>query len=107
MNLLQDANGRKGWEIVGETLKAPFHVLAEKGDTHGAVAEERIKGADLWEYEGWDPVAQVVRDLIEEPSLIDSVRMATCATSAAVSVAGSLLTCDAALTGVRSQGSPV
>jgi len=100
--LLQDANGRAGWEIVGHMLKSPFHVLAEKGDTHGAVAEDRvIREGDIWEYSGWDPVSASVRNLLEGSPIIDSVRMAVAATEASVSVAGTLLTCEAALTTKR------
>jgi chaperonin GroEL len=97
-----DANGRKGWEIVAEALKAPFKVLAEKGDVHGAVAELHTEAVDLWDFEGWDPVAQETRNLMDSPTLIDPTRMAISATSAAISVAGTLLTAEAALVGVRS-----
>lgn len=104
--VLQEAQGRKGWEVVGEMLKAPFRVLAEKGDTLGQVAELKLdmhenRGADLHEFEGWDPVAKVVRNLMDAPTLIDSVRMAVAATEAAVSVSGTLLTCEAAMADVK------
>ncbi len=100
--ILQEANGRHGWEIVGKMMKRPLYVLAEKGGTHGAVAADRLSQfGDVFDFLGWDPVTGGIRNLVESNPVIDSVRMAVAATEAAVSVSGTLLTCEAALVSKR------
>lgn len=99
----QESEGRAGWEIVADMLRAPFYTLAEKGDTHGQVAEFQTSQVNMWEYEGWDPVLGQTRNLLQEPSIVDSARMATASITAAASVAGTMLTAEAALTWVRSK----
>ena len=56
-----------------------------------------IENADIADFVGFDPVKRVVRDLMAEPPIVDSAKMARCAVGTAISVAGTVITAEAAL----------
>jgi len=99
--LEEEAEGRHGWKILAESLRAPLKVLAHSGGTAGAVASSQVKDAEGWDFEGWDPVQNRIRSLLEDPVLVDSARSAEAVIRAAASSAAMLVTCEAAIEGVR------
>tara|TARA_X000000950_G_scaffold200081_2_gene240888 strand:- start:11639 stop:13231 length:1593 start_codon:yes stop_codon:yes gene_type:complete len=94
-----EANDRKGWHIVAQALRAPFNRLAESCETNNEVAKMRLElaNADIVSFEGFDPVRKEVRNLLEGDLLVDSAKMARCAVSTAMSVAGTVITAETAL----------
>ena len=94
-----EANGRAGWKIVADALRSPFTKLAESCETNSEVAQMKLElaNADIVEFEGFDPVKRVVRNLMEEPPIIDSAKMARCAVGTAISVASTIITAETAL----------
>lgn len=99
-NILEaEAEGRAGWKIIANALKEPFIKLAESCETNGEVAQMKLEltNADIVAFEGFDPVIQKVRNLMEGSPLVDSAKMARCAVSTAVSVASTVVTAETAL----------
>ena len=94
-----EADGRVGWQIVADALRTPFKKLAESCETNSEVAQMKlqIENADIADFVGFDPVKRVVRDLMAEPPIVDSAKMARCAVGTAISVAGTVITAEAAL----------
>jgi chaperonin GroEL len=99
--LEEEAAGRHGWMILAESLRTPLKVLAHSGGTEGPVASAKVREAEGWDFEGWDPIQGRIRSLLEDPVLVDSARSAEAVIRAAASSAAMLITCEAAITGVH------
>jgi len=89
-----------GWEIVREGLLKPTITLADNAGMEG-VSEVQQLIAVLRENDasiGLDVTTREKRDLLGEPQILDPVPVAVSAMKAAVSVASTLLTVEAAIT---------
>lgn len=99
-------NERAGWQLLSNALCEPFYHIAESCGINGKIAEDRIANAldeHFTLFTGWDPLSKRVRDLKDEPGILNSARTVRTAIQTAVSIAGTLLTCEAAICIKREQ----
>ena len=89
-----------GWRLLADALPQPFYHISESCGVNGQVAEDRIANAldeHFTLFTGWDPIQQKVRNLCDEPGILNSARTVRTAIQTAASIAGTLLTCEAAI----------
>jgi len=92
---LKEPGELAGWNLVKKTLLRPLEVLAENAGQIGPVAVANV--LDKSEWTGWDVLKGCVRDLQQDPSIMDPVLVALAALQSAGSVATTLLTVEASV----------
>lgn len=99
--------GRKdGWETLKIALRKPFVQLAENAGEEGCIIVDRLLRE--WEHEkvsvGWDATQGTIRDLQDEPRILDPTNVTREALRAAVSAATTILSADTSITNRGGKG---
>jgi len=95
---------RAGWDVAVYALAAPLYTLAKNSGRSGDVLVDHLihrwaQGGTDWT--GWDAVQDRIRDLRDEPSIMDPTAVVLAALRSAVSVATMLLMTDVFVSRVR------
>lgn len=101
---IQDAEFQAGWAAFARALQEPILKLAQNAGKTGATLIDRIVAARLEQTEpniGWDAVQDQVRDLTQDPPVIDPTSVALSVIETATSVSTTLLTTGASITQIR------
>jgi chaperonin GroEL len=92
-----------GWKVVAHALRAPLRTLSSNAGKNGDYLVDQVRDArpDLTCWVGWDGMADEVRDLYEDPMILDPQKVAISVIDASVSVASTLLTSEVAISGIQ------
>ena len=84
-----------GWGAVRKALSQPLTTLADNAGLPGVVLVDEVRAAAGWH--GWDALANKVRNLREDPAVLDPCPVVISALAAAVSAVSTLLTVEASI----------
>lgn len=106
-----------GWAVCRNALARPTEVLAHNAGKNGKAVVERVRQIrtstghrihtgrhDLGDY-GWDAMRDEVRDLTQDPAIIDPALVAASVVETACSVAATLLTTGASIVSAKKEES--
>jgi chaperonin GroEL len=89
-----------GWHIMAKALRAPLLKLADNAGKEGssvAHAVSEARQADEYGWVGWDANTDTIRDLGDEPPILDPVAVTVSVIRAGASVAATLLTAEVSI----------
>lgn len=92
---------KAGYEMMAKALKKPLETLARNADHGNGVAKvhevwEATKDDDPWV--GWDALQDRIRDLSEDPIILDPIAVVRAVILTSASAAGTLLTAEVGMT---------
>lgn len=92
-----------GGRLLAEALRAPLARIAQNAGEDGRATLDRVERArgDGANWIGWDAVTGEVRDLMDDPPVIDPAPVVEQAVRSAVSAVSTLLTAEVVLTSSR------
>ncbi len=89
-----------GWKVLAQALRAPLYQLAINAGVSGDMTVHKVLEArkdDEYGWIGWDANSDTIRDLGEEPLVLDPALVVLSVLRAASSVASTMLTVEASI----------
>lgn len=97
----EDLSWQTGWKIMGKALQRPLWTLAENAGYPGSATVhgllEKLSDDETSPWLGWDANTGGLRDLTEEPQVIDPTAVVRSVIEASASVAATLLTVETSI----------